>query len=79
MGHDEAVAWIQLWKRQEVSGITTAHVDLALEIRARFQLSYYDALILSAARMPGCLKVYSEDMNDGQDYQGVRVMNPFKD
>ena len=26
----------------------------------------------------GCGVVYSEDMNDGQDYGGVRVINPFK-
>jgi len=53
------------------------HVDLALEIAKRFNLGYYDSLILAAARLGGCSVVYSEDLNPGQDYGGVRVENPF--
>ena len=75
--HDEATAWIQLWKRHEVHPITVPHVDLALELRARFQIQYFDALILSAARLAGCATVFSEDLNPGQDYGGVIVKDPF--
>jgi predicted nucleic acid-binding protein len=71
------VAWIQFWKRHEVRPITVAHVDLALEITDRFQVNYFDALIVAAARLAGCHIVYSEDLNAGQDYAGVRVENPF--
>src|SRR5512134_3054235 len=49
--HDEAVAWVQLWKRHDVRPITVPHVDLALEIANRFQVGYFDALILAAARL----------------------------
>jgi len=76
--HDEAVCWVQLWKRHDVRAITVPHVDLALELAHRFQLSYFDALILAAARLAGCNIVYSEDLSDKQDYGGVRVENPFK-
>lgn len=75
--HKQAVSWVQLWKRHEIVGITVAHVDLALELTARFQIGYFDALILSAARLSGCPVVYSEDLSPGQDYGGVRVQNPF--
>ena len=75
--HVEAVAWVQLWKRHDVRPITVAHVDLALEIAARFQVSYFDALILAAARLAGCTTVFSEDLQAGQDYGGVRVENPL--
>lgn len=75
--HEQAVAWIQLWKRHDVQQVTVAHVDLALELAGRFQIGYYDALILSAARLAGCPVVYSEDLNFGQEYDGVRVENPF--
>ncbi len=75
--HDEATAWVQFWKKCHVGDITTAHVDLALEIKGRFLLNYYDALILSAARLAGIEVVFSEDMADGQDYDGVTVTNPF--
>ena len=75
--HEEAVAWVQLWKRHDVRPITVPHVDLALEITTQFQVNYFDALILAAARLAGCDIVYTEDLNDGQDYDGVRVVNPF--
>lgn len=75
--HNEAVAWIQFWKGYNVQHLTIAHVDLALELAGRFQIGYYDALILSAARLAGCARVYSEDLNSGQEYDGVRVENPF--
>jgi predicted nucleic acid-binding protein len=40
-------------------------------------LSYWDAAILAAAKQMGCRAVYSEDLNAGQDYDGVTVVNPF--
>jgi predicted nucleic acid-binding protein len=51
----------------------------ALDARERFQLSYWDAAIIEAARAMGCAHVLSEDLNDGQDYAGVRVTNPFRE
>jgi predicted nucleic acid-binding protein len=45
--------------------------------RQRFQISYWDAAILEAARSLGCETVLSEDLGDGQDYAGVTVENPF--
>lgn len=76
--HDEAVAWVQVWKRHDVRPVTVAHVDLAVELADRFGVGYHDALILAAARLAGCAVVYSEDLGDGQDYHGVRVENPFE-
>jgi predicted nucleic acid-binding protein len=76
--HDEAIAWIQLWKRYDIDGIQVPHVDLALQLTEKFRVNYYDALIIATARLRGCSVVYSEDLNDGQDYDGVRVENPFR-
>jgi predicted nucleic acid-binding protein len=75
--HDEAVAWVQLWKRHDVSAIQVPHVDLALELTDRHRVNYYDALILAAAHLSGCATVYSEDLSPGQQYGAVRVENPF--
>ena len=74
---EEAIAWVQFWKRHDVRPLTIPHVDLALELSRRFQLDYFDALIVAAARLAGCQVIYSEDLNDGQDYGAVRVENPF--
>ena len=76
--HEEAVAWIQMWKLHEVRDITRAHVDLALEVRERYAIGYYDALIVAAARLARCPVLFTDDLSDGQDYGGVRVQNPFR-
>jgi predicted nucleic acid-binding protein len=49
----------------------------AMATRERFEISYWDAAILEAARSLGCEVVLSEDLSDGEDYAGVRVENPF--
>jgi predicted nucleic acid-binding protein len=50
----------------------------AIAIHQRYQLRYWDALIVATARHVGCTEVLSEDMNDGQDYGGIVIVNPFK-
>jgi predicted nucleic acid-binding protein len=35
-------------------------------------------LIIEAARQARCVRVYSEDMSDGQEIRGVTVENPFR-
>ena len=57
--------------------MTEQVLDAALATVVRFQISYWDAAIIEAARALGCDTVLSEDLNDGQDYAGVRVLNPF--
>ena len=46
---------------------------------AAIGLSYWDAAILAAAKMLGCEAVYSEDMSHEEDYDGLRVINPFSE
>lgn len=43
----------------------------------RWNVSFWDALILAAARRAGVSAVWSEDFNDGQDYGGMSIVNPF--
>ena len=51
----------------------------AVAISRRFRLSYWDGAILAAARALGCDAVYSEDLSSEQDYDGLRVIDPFTD
>ena len=51
----------------------------AIALSQRFRLSYWDATILAAARALGCDAVYSGNMSTEQDYDGLRVINPFAD
>jgi predicted nucleic acid-binding protein len=49
----------------------------AIELHRRYQTSFWDALILQSASKLNCSTVYSEDLNAGQMYYGVQVINPF--
>jgi predicted nucleic acid-binding protein len=42
------------------------------------QVSYWDALIVSAAERGGCAWLLSEDLQDGRRLGGVTIVNPFK-
>jgi predicted nucleic acid-binding protein len=52
--------------------------EAAVVLSSRFGFSVYDSLILAAAKRAGCKTVYSEDMQHGQDVDGVRIVNPFR-
>ena len=78
IAHRQAVRLIESFRRFPVQDITSAIMMAALDARQRFQISYWDAAIIEASRAMGCPEVVSEDLNDGQDYAGVRVTNPFR-
>lgn len=49
----------------------------ALRVQARYQYSFYDALIIAAALKLGCKTLYSEDLQHGQQIEQLRIVNPF--
>lgn len=77
MTHDEALAVLHSLTGFPVCPITRELVIAAVDLRQRFQISYWDAAIIAAAKQLGCAVVYSEDLNAGQVYTGVTVINPF--
>ena len=50
----------------------------ALELEARYQISFWDALVVQAAQTSGAEVLYSEDLSDGQTYGPVQVINPLQ-
>lgn len=77
LSRDQAVSWIAFWKSLPVQAVTLSVVEMALGIAVRYQLGYYDSLILAAASAAGCNRLYSEDLSNGQSYFNVTVHNPF--
>ena len=75
--HHEAMVFITELRRHHVQPLTLETFDMALHYCERFGLNYSDCLILAAAKLSGCDAVYSEDMSSTQDYDGIRVINPF--
>ena len=76
--HEQAAALVESFLRFPTADLTPPIMQAAFETRERFKISYWDAAIIEAARALGCDVVLSEDLNDGQDYAGVRVENPLR-
>jgi len=73
----QALEWIEQWAAFPCQRIDHQLVRIAIEKSERFTISYWDAAILAAAEALGAHTVYSEDLNDGQSYGRVRIVNPF--
>jgi predicted nucleic acid-binding protein len=54
-----------------------ADVLAANDIHQRTTAFFWDAMILRSAKELGCETLHSEDLNSGQEYEGVQVRNPF--
>lgn len=54
-------------------------IEQACQIADKYQYSFYDSLIISAALSCNCKTLYSEDMQDGQVIENrITIVNPFK-
>lgn len=73
----EALDWIEQWTAFPCQAIDHQLVRIAIEHSERYAISYWDAAIVAAAEALGAHTVYSEDLNNGQHYGRVRVVNPF--
>jgi predicted nucleic acid-binding protein len=72
-----AAALVDAWLAFPTLDLTPALFRAAVDVHQRFHVSYWDAAIIAAAKQMGCTAVYSEDLNAGQDYGGITVVNPF--
>jgi predicted nucleic acid-binding protein len=62
-----------------IEPLTIVTDDQAVEIAERYKLSFYDALIVAAAKLSDCTRLYSEDLQHGQVFEkSLTVLNPFK-
>ena len=77
--HADALAFLGTLLRFPTQDVTLDVFRAGVAISQRFGLSYWDGAILAAARALGCDAVYSEDLSSEQDYDGLRVINPFTD
>ena len=62
-----------------VEALTEQTHDAALELAPRYELSWYDAMIVASAVLAECGTLYSEDMHDGLRIgRALKVVNPFR-
>lgn len=70
----EVIEHYLLWN---VIDNTAPLLRAALEIQQRYKLSFWDANIIAAAQAAGAKELWTEDLNHGQKYEGIRAVNPF--
>ena len=76
---DQGFAWLEKLEAFPCAPITPSLVKTAVLYAVRYQISYWDAAIIAAAETLGARTLYTEDLNHGQVYGAVPVINPFLD
>ncbi|MCC5834621.1 MAG: PIN domain-containing protein [Opitutales bacterium] len=74
---EEEEDWLSQWLRLTILPLTIETYLNALRIHLNHGLSHWDSLIVASAMLAKCGVLYTEDLNPGQEIQGVRVINPF--
>ncbi|MGI8853333.1 MAG: PIN domain-containing protein [Methyloceanibacter sp.] len=69
--------WVEDIAMQPCAIVDKELIQVAIEISWRYRINYWDGAILAAAERLGTEIVYTEDLNHGQSYGSVRVINPF--
>jgi predicted nucleic acid-binding protein len=77
MGIEDARAIVQELRRFPVVPVDDPLVLDAIEVSTQAQISYWDGLIIAAARAGGCDSVLTEDLSHDAVIAGVRIENPF--
>jgi predicted nucleic acid-binding protein len=74
----EAADWVERLGTVPIVAIDRELVTVAIAHSRRFQINYWDAALIAAAERLEVPVLYSEDLNHGQKYGSVTVINPFK-
>lgn len=77
LSHESAIEVVEELSKRTVLPVTIDLFHTAAMLSQRYQIAYWDAAIIAAAEAMDCDAVYSEDLNSGQDYGGVLMINPF--
>lgn len=75
---DEALSVVDDLSRWPVSLVDVSMIRESILLSKEAQLSFWDALIVTAAVRSETPTLYSEDLNDGQRIRGVLVVNPLR-
>lgn len=76
---EEVLAYITEFRCIKTVETRSCLTDRALGVKKEYGLQFYDSLVLATAEAYECDELLTEDLNEGQVYGGVRVVNPFRD
>lgn len=64
--------------RFAVEDVTTSILTRAFDIKGNPGFSYWDSAIIAAARALGCRELYTEDLADGREVEGILIIDSFR-
>ena len=77
VAEDIARRKVELLAEFDVVAPDVADILAAIDLHRLHRVSFWDALVLRAAKQGGCAVLLSEDLQDGREFDGVRIVNPF--
>lgn len=75
---DEVVDFVKMFSDISTVRPDSEIVQRGVAIKNRYDIQFYDAMMLAAAERAGASEIYTEDLNDGQFYCDIKAVNPFK-
>ncbi|MDA3810912.1 MAG: PIN domain-containing protein [Spirochaetaceae bacterium] len=75
--HEIILRQIKLLESFEVIRQSPDMIRRALEIKHSYKIGFWDSCIISNAEFANCSIIYSEDLNGGQYYSGIKIVDPF--
>lgn len=75
--HEIIIRQIKLLESFEIVRQSPDMIRRALEIMQSYKIGFWDSCIISNAEFANCSVIYSEDLNQGQYYSGIKIVNPF--
>lgn len=69
---------VELLAEFDVAAPDVADILAAIDLHRLHRFSFWDALILRAAKEAGCSVLFSEDMQDTREIDGLQIVNPFR-
>jgi len=73
----EAVRFLRLFAQRPLVKLTSELMFRAVDLHQQHRISYWDAAVIAAAEELGSSTVYTEDLNHGQKFGSITVVNPF--
>lgn len=73
----DARAEVRRYQRWQPWPNDHATIETAWAVESRFQLNFWDALVVAAALQQGCTLLLTEDLQHDLQIDGVRIVNPF--
>jgi predicted nucleic acid-binding protein len=68
---------VELLAEFDVAAPEVGDILAAIDLHRLHGFSFWDALVLRAAKQAGCSVLFSEDMQDAREVDGLKIVNPF--